>query len=82
MSISLHEGVITLSGECLLEEAEALSNMLSAETIRMVDIGQATHLHAAVFQLLLMHAKIVSGISTDEFVGRWLNPALLAATNV
>jgi hypothetical protein len=79
MTITLTEEAIHLSGECGVEEAEALYAALAARPDRHVELGGASSLHAAILQVLLSTGARITGQPADAFLARWVMPALLAA---
>ena len=65
------EGVIVLDGECPVEDAEALLQLLQAQPRGPVDWSACTRLHTAVLQLLMAAAPRMQGECGDAFVARW-----------
>jgi hypothetical protein len=83
MSARLDGNIILLEGQCRVEDAEPLLGWLQADSSRVVDLTDAEHLHAAVFQILMalrppIRAPIREG-EKDAFVQDWLIPILRAA---
>jgi hypothetical protein len=76
MSVALDGGLIRLSGVCRVEDAEPLLALLQSDRQRPVDISAATHMHAAIVQVLLAFGAAVAGVSPDPFVETWLAPIL------
>ncbi len=77
-----HEGnTIFLRGNCPVEDTEPLLALLQNQPSFPVDIGEATHLNAAVLQVLLVYRRELSGQSRDLFLKSWIIP-LLKSTNI
>ena len=64
-------GVIVLAGECPVEDAETLLELLQAQPEGPVDWSACTRLHTAVFQVLMAAAPPMRGECRDPFVARW-----------
>jgi hypothetical protein len=82
LTIELHQGRIALTGDCLIEEADALLSILDTSPDAPVDLSRAGHLHAAVFQALLARGARAIEPADDQFVERWLRPHLTGTANV
>jgi hypothetical protein len=65
------DGVIVLDGECPVEDAEALLQLLQAQPEGPVDWSACTRLHTAVLQVLMAAAPRMRGECGDVFVARW-----------
>ena len=65
------DGVIVLVGECPVEDAETLLQLLQAQPEGPVDWSACTHLHTAVLQVLMAAATPMRGECGDAFVARW-----------
>jgi hypothetical protein len=76
MSVLLEEGKIGLRGSCPVEDAEPLLMLLQNNPDCPVDIGDATNLHAAVFQVLLAFRRELIGHPRDSFLQKWIVPTL------
>jgi hypothetical protein len=66
-----NDGVIVLDGECPVEDAEALLQLLQAQPAGPVDWSGCTRLHTAVLQVLMASAPAMRGECRDAFVARW-----------
>jgi hypothetical protein len=77
MSVRLDGNVIILEGPCRVEDAEPLLGWLQADRGRMVDLGKAEHLHAAVLQVLMALRPAIRGTAGDAFLRDWITPALM-----
>jgi hypothetical protein len=75
MSVSLVDGAIRLEGDCPVEEAERLLQLL-LEHQAPVDLSGCGHLHAALLQVLLAARPPIRGIPADSFVRDHLLPLL------
>lgn len=78
MSVRLDGDIVYLEGRCPVEDAEPLLAWLQADGDRMIDIGGAEHLHAAIVQVLMALQPSVRGMSQDPFLRRWIAQVLKA----
>ena len=76
MSVGLDGDRIRLVGPCRVEDAEPLLVLLQSDRNRPVDVAEATHMHAAVLQVLLAFRPPLVGSPQDAFIERWLMPLL------
>ena len=74
MSVSLEADTIVLSGICAVDDAEPLLSMMQRNPDFPVDIAGATHLHAAVLQLLIAFGREPIGETNDSFLNQWIVP--------
>jgi hypothetical protein len=65
-------GTITLEGDCSVEDAEALLQMLLATPAARVDWTQAGHLHTAVVQVMVAAKPTLAGPCGDSWVRQWI----------
>lgn len=65
------DGVIVLEGECPVEDAETLLQLLQAQPKGPVDWSGCTRLHTAVLQVLMAAAPPMRGECGNAFVARW-----------
>jgi hypothetical protein len=72
MTVRFEDGVIFLSGECRVEDAEALASLLSAQPARRIDISAAAGLHTAVVQILVAFEPALLGTPSDLFLQQWI----------
>jgi len=79
MSVYLDHRTIRLEGDCHVEDAEPLLNLLQEEGGRTVDISTLGAAHAAVLQVLLAFRPKVVGSSGDGFFNSWIMPLLATA---
>jgi hypothetical protein len=76
MTISVSQHEIRLEGDCYVEDAEQLANLLLEFPDRTVDISTLGTIHTAVFQALLAFRPVLLGSSRDEFFERWIKGLL------
>ena len=67
-------GTVLLDGECAVEDAEPLLQMLQANPAATVDWTGCRQLHTAVFQVLLASGITPVGSCGDHWVAQWLGP--------
>lgn len=80
MSVALLGGIITLTGECGVEEAETLLSLVQSNPAASVDISAAGPVHTALWQVLLVSGPRIIGQPQDPFIRRWVLPLLVSAT--
>ena len=76
MTVTLNGSMIHLDGDCRVEEAETLLQLLQSEPDRSVDVSSCVHLHGAVVQVLLELAPQIQGAPDDPFLRDMLLPNL------
>jgi hypothetical protein len=69
-------GTILLEGDCPVEDAETLLQLVQANSGAAIDWTSCQYLHTAVLQVVLAAARSVVGPCGDDFVGRWIEPGL------
>lgn len=69
-------GAIVLNGDCPVEDAEPLLQMLQAMPAAQVDWRQSRQMHTAVLQLVLASGRALIGPCGDAWVAQWLVPKL------
>ena len=74
MTVRLDGDVIRLEGDCHVEQAEHLVQLLEATPGRTVDIALCRHLHAALAQVLLVFRPSVTGRPADPFLRDLIAP--------
>lgn len=79
MTVKLHEGSIRLEGDCPVEDAEQLLQLLLEHGRCPVDLGGCGRLHMAVVQVLLAARRTILGTPGNAFAAEWLLPQLLIA---
>jgi len=72
MSVTFDGRVISLDGDCGVDEAEALFNLVHRNPGVPVDIGSAGAVHTALWQVLLALSPPVVGQISDPFLVRWI----------
>jgi hypothetical protein len=76
MTVALNnDGVIILTGQCPVEDAETLLEHLQARRDGPVDWSGCTALHTAVLQVLMAARPRLLGEVGDEFVRTWADIA-------
>lgn len=70
---------VRLEGECRVEEAETLANLLHRGGWRGVDVSQCRLAHGAIAQVLVAFAVPITAGGASPFVRDFLTPALIAA---
>jgi hypothetical protein len=81
MTVRLDHRAIHLDGDCHVEDAEPLLNLLLKEPGRAVDISALGSIHTALLQLLLAFGPNLVGSNGDRFFERWITPLLVPAEN-
>ncbi len=76
MSVALDGGVIRLTGDSRIEDAETLVALLQSHPGCRVDLTPAGRLHTAVVQVLLAFRPAVAGPAGDVFLDTWVLPLL------
>jgi len=74
MSVRFEDGVIILEGDCQVDEAEQLLELLLAEPAAAVDWSGCVQLHTALLQVLLAIRPVVVGSPESQFFRRWIAP--------
>jgi hypothetical protein len=72
-------GVIALQGDCPIEDAEPLLQLLLAEPDAALDWTACDHAHAAVLQIVLAAAPVVIGPPRGDFLRDHIAPTLARA---
>jgi len=76
MTIRREGRTIRLAGDCPLEEAEPLFNLLESDSTPVVDVSGLRSLHTSVLQVLMVFRPTLVGSSENEFVDTWVLPAV------
>ena len=79
MTVHLDDRTIRLEGDCHVEDAEPLLNLLQDEAGRTVDVSALAGVHAAVLQVILAFRPKVVGSNSDGFFNSWIMPLLATA---
>jgi hypothetical protein len=69
-------GTVILDGECPVEDAEALLQLLQTMPGAVLDWTQCRRLHTAVLQVVLASGSVPVGPCGDAWVAQWLAPKL------
>ncbi len=72
MTVTLDGDVIALSGPCGVEEVETLVNYLENHPSAPVHVGEATSIHTALWQALLVFRPKISGSPSSMALGQVL----------
>jgi hypothetical protein len=70
------DGMIVLSGNCPVEDAEALVRLLLADPAAEVDWCACDEAHTAVIQVLLACGRRTRGPPQSRFLRDWVEPLL------
>jgi len=76
MSVRLDDEIIRLEGRCHVEDAEPLLVLLQGGAHRTVDLSASETLHTAIVQLILAFRPPLAGDSADDFLRKWVIPAV------
>jgi hypothetical protein len=68
MPVTLTKKKAILSGQCDVDDAETLFRFLAENEKAQVDLSEATHLHAAIYQALAATKRRISKHPEDAFV--------------
>ena len=67
------DGTILLEGDCPVDDAESLLQLLQATPAASVDWTRGRHLHTAVLQVILAARPTLVGRCGDLWVAEWIN---------
>lgn len=76
MPIRFDKNSVILEGACTVEEALPLLEHLQLHRKAKVAMHACTHLHSAVLQVLMGTHPAISSLPEEDFMRRWLSPAL------
>lgn len=76
MTVRLDVDIIRLEGDCHVEQAEALVQLLQDDRRRTVDLTGCQRVHAALVQALLAFKPKIQGAPADPFLRDHLMPCL------
>ncbi|HTZ71599.1 MAG TPA: hypothetical protein VMB71_13170 [Acetobacteraceae bacterium] len=76
MTVRAHDQAVSLEGECGLADVEPLLGHLRAARPAPLDLSRATHLHAALWQVLLQYRPEIQRPAEEPFLKAWLMPLL------
>jgi hypothetical protein len=74
MSVRLADGAIVLEGDCPVDEAEALLELLLDNPDAPVDWTACDQLHSSVIQVLIVARRSIRGKPGGAFLRRWIVP--------
>lgn len=72
MPIRTADDVIVLEGNCSVEEAETLHELLRTLHEPVLDLSGAQHLHTAIVQLIMVSKAEVRGLKPDPVLAACL----------
>jgi hypothetical protein len=72
MGFRLEDNVISIEGDCSVEEAEPLFEMLRDVEAPVFDLSRATGLHTAIIQVVLASGARVRGVPADKVLAACL----------
>lgn len=78
MSLVFDGKVVVVSGDCGVEEAETLMNLVQGNPDAPVDVSRAGLVHTALWQILIAFSPQVVGDPCDPVVRQWLMPILVS----
>ncbi len=78
MTVSLVNNTIFLSGVCNVDEVEALVGHLESQPGSVVDLSQATSIHTALWQALLLYKPAIHGTPAPDSAAGTIFPAIAA----
>jgi hypothetical protein len=67
------DGVIVLEGECSVEDAESVLQLLQAQPAGPLDWTLCRYLHTAPLQVILAARPTLIGPCGDAWVERWIS---------
>jgi hypothetical protein len=70
------DGTIVLTGNCPVEDAEALVRLLLTDPAAEIDWSACDHAHTAVVQVLLACGRTIRGPPQSIFLSDWVEPLL------
>jgi hypothetical protein len=75
------DGTILLEGDCPVDDAEPLLQMLQATPVASVDWTRSRHLHTAVLQVILAARPTLVGRCGDLWVAEWINAKAVGSSS-
>ncbi len=72
----VENGTIVLEGQCPVEDAETLLQLLQENGRASCDWTRCTGLHTAVLQVLLVARPVLRGPCADPWVEHWFEPLI------
>jgi ribosome maturation factor RimP len=81
VTVALADGKVQLRGDCLVEDAEMLLQLLQENPAGAIDIKDCGRLHMAVVQVMLAARRPVLGVPGKVFVREWLLPQMLTTAD-
>lgn len=78
MTVTLENNGIFMSGICGVDEVEALVGHLEGQPGSIVDLSQASSIHTALWQTLLVYNPAIQGTPVPESAASTIFPAIAA----
>lgn len=72
MALKLSKSKAELTGEVVVDDAEALYQWLAAHPKGSVSLGKLTHMHTAVVQALAAAPRPITAMPADPFLAQCL----------
>ncbi|MGE7368794.1 hypothetical protein ACQKKX_06920 [Neorhizobium sp. NPDC001467] len=76
MTVNLTNRAIVLAGPCGVEEVETLISHLQEQPDLPVEISEATTVHTALWQALMVFRPKITGAPTSSFIAQQVLPGL------
>ncbi|MDB5524740.1 MAG: hypothetical protein JWM58_2503 [Rhizobium sp.] len=76
MTVELRKNTIFVVGECGVEEADGLVQLLQAHPDSPVDLNEAAQMHTSIWQVLLMSRPTIMGRPANSFAADFVLPAM------
>jgi len=80
MPLLYEKNTVRFVDTCTVDEALEFQEWLGVAEAPRVDLSACTHLHTALFQILLAVRPKRIGSPVDPFLARWVEPLLSAAS--
>jgi len=74
MPIAYKKTVAVFDGVCAVEDAETLCNWLEEHPKGKLNLKECTHLHSAIFEVLMKMQPTASALPKDEALAAWVAP--------
>jgi hypothetical protein len=78
---SADDGTIVLAGNCPVEDADSLVQLLLANPAAAIDWCACDQAHTAVVQVLLACGRTTRGPPRAIFLSNWIEPLLAASVD-
>lgn len=81
MSVALKHNAIVVVGDCGVEQAEMLLDLIISNPDAAVDVSAAGSLHTALWQVMFASRPSISGNPPDAFIRKWVISKLTVEPN-